>query len=292
MSEKDKEGEQEQTPESNDLGAFVGYRTPIAEEESPSEEELEEEVEEEEEEVEEEELEEEEEEPEVGFEPFEGFNQLPKPMQAQVTKLAQETAQAKLRLSVLDSIEKDPQTALLTLAEKYGIDLGQGGQDEEVEEFAINEVLQPEEGEDPAKYIARAMATYLGQFAKHQAKATMQKPAASTTQDFSIEKAVQGVVDGLSEKHKDWALYQDRMIELITKHPTLAGDPDELYKLAKGSAVNATDAEKARRTDMQVKKLKSGERPRGPRTVSKKGKILTFSESFDQAYDDVMNKRG
>lgn len=55
----------------------------------------------------------------------------------------------------------------------------------------------------------------------------------------------QGMESRLDKDHPDWRLYEEPMVELLKTHPTLARDPDTLYRMAVPSQVIEARAAKA-----------------------------------------------
>lgn len=301
-------------------GSTTGFRTfgggKAAEAESPrlqkagtvaKEEEEPEEDFSEEEEPEEEEWEEEEEEEEGLFDEEkipEELKGMAKQLQRTFTERMKGIGAMRLKANLVDAIERDPEGTILALADRYGIDFGGGNAPEEDEggdfEFEAPKVadLSPKKDEQMPDYIQRVIAESLKSAIPQLVKG-MQKgmPKAPTATNRDSEAFIRSEIDAtlrhLDETYPDWGIYEDRMAELVTKHPTLRNDPDELYRLAKSSRGASREQAKATRTRAKAKtakkgKVRSGERGGKPVVTTQKGKKLSFNEAWDRAKRDAL----
>jgi len=280
-------------------GGTVGYRsaTSLEEESTPGagepeddvvlqedyQEEPEEDLEEEEPEAELEVDEEEEELPEVSPE----LEEERKNLQKVFTEKMQEVGGLRLKANLVDAIDRDPEATLAYLAEQYGIDLGGKTEPAPEGKKLTFDDLPAKEDEDMASYLQRLVPHVVVPAVKEavqgvfeeQGKATAAQRGASTIN----QAGVKAVLEHLNTTYSDWATYEKEMIGLIMKHPTLARDPDELYKLAKGASVNPTDMARAKKTKKVVKKVASTSRPTKSMVVGTKGKKLTFDQAWELA---------
>lgn len=186
-----------------------------------------------------------------------------KSLQAGFTKKSQEFAANKHKIEAYDAFEKNPQQVIQQLAQQYGYQLMQGAQqpeDQNWEPQDWNEVTTRIK-EQARQEVLKDLAPYLNE---------VKQLKESTTEQY------------LDSKYPDWRNYEDDMRQLMESHPTLAKDPDTLYRMALPGEVVQSRAYKA-----ALKKVQSqtqGAKVSGQGTVNKQ----TSSEpdgplSFDQA---------
>ncbi len=306
MTEDRKEGNFE---DDGTEGANVGFmRYGEAEENSSkAKEEPEDELdqgEEDEEDLEEEEESEEEEEESGDEEDEEDESVLPKvskELQAErdallraFTKKTQGISNIRLQAKLVEAIDRDPERVLKDLARRYNVVLGEEAPKEK-KKFVPKEVekLTPKEGEELPSFIQRAIAANfegVSDMIKDAVEGAMgsQKPSDEVPNEVSgmDETAVQGVLADLNANHPDWGLYEEKMVDIVTTHPSYMNDIEGLYAAAKAQSVNVRDKVKAKK-GKKKKVERSGQRGSAVKVTSSKGKKMTFDEGWARAKRDL-----
>jgi len=187
----------------------------------------------------------------------------------------QEVSGLRMKASLADQIDKNPEAVIRNLAAQYNIDLTPKEIKESKKELDL-EGLAPGEKESLPVFIARVMEKVLD--ARETPAPKVQKQAGP-----SAREAVEKTLTHIKEHYSDWGIYEKRMTELVIKHPSLYQDPDELYKLAKGSFNAPQDKAINKKAKSKVKKVSSGERGRAPVITTPKGKKVPFNVAWDRA---------
>jgi len=285
--------------DNQDLGVNDGYmHFGMAKEESSSdkgkpEEELENleeegELEEEEPEEEEDELEDEpEEEEEEDFLKKKVSPELEKERKnllKSYTSKMKEVGGLRLKANLVDAIDANPEAVLRELALRYKVNLGEAREVQRGEE----EDLSPRKDEEMPAYIARLVKGAVKTAVSGVQEEGKRRVSEIEGRQALSEAKINATLKYLDDTYDDWGLYEKKMIALVTKHPSLATDPDELYQLARGTGKNLRVIAKAKKEkEKAVRKVKSGSRPTGTVVTSQKGKIRSFDEAWNQAKRDL-----
>ena len=144
-----------------------------------------------------------------------------KQMQGAFTKRMQEAKSNQHMVDAYRSFEADPQGTIRQLAQQYGYQLVQPGQNQEETDW------NPQTWDD---VMARA---------REEARKEFQP----------LMKEVQNVKQAnmetyLDNNHSDWRTYEDQMISILKDHPTMAKNPDLLYDMALPMEVKQARARK------------------------------------------------
>lgn len=213
-----------------------------------------------------------------------------------MTKL-KELAGVRSQAALVEQLNRDPQRVIMNLAQRYGVQLQQPQQQQQAKETPKFEpkVSEPREGENQAQYIQRLITESLGSlpdFIQQTITSAIQGNAAQQQTPTPVqqqEDVVKGVISYLDDKYTDWPMYEKEMVELVTKYPAYASNPDDLYNQAKrnhqASSTKATKVaskQKGRKSVARAKtKVKTKAKPKG-RT--------TFDQAWDAAKADLLSK--
>lgn len=137
-----------------------------------------------------------------------------KQMQAAYTKKSTQFKEAKNKIEAYDRFMSNPSATMQELAQQYGYQLVQRGQDAQSDDFS------PKTWDD---VMARA-------------KQEVMRELEPTLGEIRSMKQ-QNVEQYLDNNFSDWRTYEDDMLDLLQAHPTLAKDPDRLYQMAVPSEV-------------------------------------------------------
>ena len=132
-----------------------------------------------------------------------------KDMQSAYTKKTQDIAQKRQMIEAYEAFQRDPVNTLRQLNQQYGINV-QEKQDQEFNPNAWDDVFSETEKRMIPK-LMKELEKRLG----------------------PVENIVRGVQRNNLETHFDgvfpgWRQYEDDMVSVINKHPTLVNDPDKL----------------------------------------------------------------
>lgn len=184
-----------------------------------------------------------------------------KQMQGAFTKRMQAASANRHKVDAYDAFERDPLGTIRQLATQYGYDLSQPSQQQTTED--------PDTWED---VYAKATEHVMKQL----------NPLISEVQQ--TKKA--NIETYLDIHHPDWRQYEDAMTEIVNKHPSLATDPDTLYKMSVPSEV--LEARAAKRAMSKLQNKVDSSKVSGQSTTAKevsgkpKGK-MTIQEAADYA---------
>ena len=272
--------------DNQDLGVNDGYmHFGMAKEESSSDKgKPEEELEnlEEEGELEEEEPEEEEEEDFLKKKVSPELEKERKNLLKSYTSKMKEVGGLRLKANLVDAIDANPEAVLRELALRYKVNLGEAREVQRGEE----EDLSPRKDEEMPAYIARLVKGAVKTAVSGVQEEGKRRVSEIEGRQALSEAKINATLKYLDDTYDDWGLYEKKMIALVTKHPSLATDPDELYQLARGTGKNLRVIAKAKK-EKAVRKVKSGSRPTGTVVTSQKGKIRSFDEAWNQAKRDL-----
>lgn len=203
-----------------------------------------------------------------------------KQMQSAWTKKMQALSADKQKIEAYDAFMSDPIGQMQQVASRYGYQLTRGqaeqalksegqqtgqGKDNDWQPQNWNEVLQ-KASDMSYQRLRKELTPLLGEIQ------TMKKQ--------SVEKS-------LDEIDPMWRQYEDKMVELLGQHKTLASDPALLYKLAVPQ-----DVLESRATQQALKKMEAkgkASQISGSSTTTKKpatglpDKPLTFQEAVEAA---------
>ena len=145
-----------------------------------------------------------------------------KQMQADYTRGKQALKREQAKVDAYNQFLSDPQGTLRQLAGQYGYNLVQGAP-------------ESQEADDSPKtwddVYSRAKQEVLSEL----------NPVIGEVKRMKQ----QNVESYLDNSHPDWRQYEDRMLETLQEHPTLAHDPDKLYQLSVPSKLLEERAMKA-----------------------------------------------
>lgn len=205
-----------------------------------------------------------------------GLEKEKKNLQRLVNDRMQEVSGLRMKAALADQIAKNPEAVIRNLAAQYNIDMTPKEVKESKKELDL-EGLAPGEKESLPVFIARVMEKVLDVRESNKPKVAPQQA------DPSVREEVEKTLKYIQKTYSDWGVYEKRMTELVMKHPSLYKDPDELYKLAKGSFNTPQDKAKSKKAKGKVKKVNSGERGRAPVITTPKGKKVPFNVAWDRA---------
>jgi len=205
-----------------------------------------------------------------------GLEEEKKNLQRLVNDRMQEVSGLRMKAALADQIAQNPEAVIRNLAAQYNIDMSPKEVKESKKELDL-EGLAPGEKESLPAFIARVMEKVLDTRESNKPKVAPQQTGSSVREE--VEKTLKYI----QKTYSDWGVYEKRMTELVMKHPSLYKDPDELYKLAKGSHNNPKDKAKSKKAKGKVKKVSSGERGRAPVVTTPKGKKVPFNVAWDRA---------
>lgn len=209
-----------------------------------------------------------------------GLEEEKKNLQRLVNDRMQEVSGLRMKAALADQIAANPEAVIRNLAAQYNIDMTPKEVKESKKELDL-EGLAPGEKESLPVFIARVMDKVLDARESNKPKVT-QKQA-----DTSMREEVEKTLTHIKTNYSDWGIYEKRMTELVMKHPSLYRDPDELYKLAKGSFNAPQDKAISKKASGKTKKVSSGERGRAPVITTPKGKKVPFNVAWDRAMQEA-----
>ena len=217
---------------------------------------------------------------------------------AAATEKFKGVAALRLKASLVDAIQQNPEATIRDLAQRYGVQLGGAPaqqQQEDTYEFKAVDI-EPKQDESISDFMKRLMGGYMSQLPgmmKAQtpsAKGPAKGPAAQAEGGLS-EAEIAGSLRYLDSKYKDWPLYEETMVALLTKHPTYVNDLDSLYKTANATSVNTTDRINAKKN--KQKKPSTGVRPKKRVTVrTGKGRKMSFNQAWNAADRELSSGGG
>lgn len=185
-----------------------------------------------------------------------------KAMQASFTKGMQGIKGEKEKAEVMDELMKDPAAGIAYLAKKYGVELGETPKGE----------TKPPVGETE-KWIRDMIEEVVG---------TKLKDSLSPLQSAQYEAKAKADLAYLDANHPDWKLYEQVMEEVLKKHPTMAGDLDELYRISKAGFIEADKLGRASNKKASVLTTASS-----GKSTTVPSKIKGFDAAFKAACDKL-----
>ncbi len=135
-----------------------------------------------------------------------------KQMQGEFTKRLQGISSHQSKIDAFDAFERDPQGTIARLSKQYGYNFVQS-------DPQGNDDWQPKTWDDVMERATKIAREELREeFA----------PLTSEVQDLKRR----GVESQLDATHPDWRTYESRMVDTLKAHPSMANDPDALYRMS------------------------------------------------------------
>jgi len=137
-----------------------------------------------------------------------------KQMQGEFTKRLQGIKDGQTKIDAYDAFQRDPRGTIEQMARQYGYNFVQSDPN-----AGQNEAWQPKTWDEVmTKATEQARAELLQEF----------QPMAEEVQ--SLKR--QGVETHLDTNHPDWRAYESQMVDTLKAHPSMANDPDLLYRMS------------------------------------------------------------
>lgn len=130
-----------------------------------------------------------------------------KQMQSAYTKKMQNIAESRKKIEAFDAFQQNPVETIRQLARQYGIDIA-GTQQQQTE-------FNPQDWNDVFDRMKQEVLKELN-------------PVFNEVQNMKRSNMEMY----LDNHYPDWREHEDEMVTLVKAHPTLAKDPDKLYRLA------------------------------------------------------------
>jgi len=146
-----------------------------------------------------------------------------KQMQSAFTKKMQSFSGNQQAIDAYNQFMSNPQGTLQQLAQQYGYQLTQPGQQQQ-EETEFQPQTWDEVMERARKEVMKDLEPVIGE---------VQQMKKSNMETF------------LDNNFQDWRTYEDKMISLLNEHPTLSKNPEMLYNMALPEEVKQARAHKA-----------------------------------------------
>lgn len=194
-----------------------------------------------------------------------------KQMQADYTKKMQGIKGNQAKLDAYSAYEKDPQGTLRKLAQQHGIKILEGTDNKEPwEPKTWDEVLSEAEKRAEAKVLQRL------------------EPMFGQVQDLKTKN----METYLDQNFSDWRTYETQMVDLVTNHPTLANNPDLLYKLAVPESVIQSRAAKEalKKIQGQASSAQVSAGSTTHKTAVKSNGPLSFNQAIEAAKAELAAK--
>jgi hypothetical protein len=158
-----------------------------------------------------------------------------KQMQGNFSKKMQGIRDSRQKIDAYDAAMRDPQGTARQLAAQLGMTVVDG-QPQPVggEEF------KPQSWEDVVTHVTEQVREEMSQ---------QYAPLVGEVKNLK-QQNIEQYLDG---NYSDWRTYESEMIGTLQKHPSMANDPDTLYRLSV-----PTEVMEARATERALKKLKGG----------------------------------
>lgn len=183
-----------------------------------------------------------------------------KQMQGVFTKRMQETGQHRTKIEAYDRFSSDPVGTMQQLAASMGYKLVAPG------------------NEQPKDWNPQSWDDVMSEAEKRVLR--KMEPVYSELRDLK-KQSVEGYLDG---KYTDWRTYEDDMLKTLKTHPSLANDPDALYRLSVPSEVLESRAAKAAMAKLQSRS-DAAQVAGGTKTNRQTSQQPAGPLSFDQAVE-------
>ena len=203
-----------------------------------------------------------------------------KNMQAAFSRKTQEISADRHKVEAYNNFEANPLGTLQTLAQQYGYQLIQPNPN--ATQAEANQSFEPQTWDDvltaaekqAEEKILKKLEPLIGK---------VQELQQSNTESF------------LDNNFPDWRQYEDRMLQLMKAHPTLASDPGTLYKMALPEEVV-----KARATKSALNRLNantqnatvSGQSTTTKQASNQPAGPLSFNQAVEVAKARIASGRG
>ena len=193
-----------------------------------------------------------------------------KQMQSSFSKKMAGIREGKDKIQAYDQAMADPVGTVRQLAAQHNLTVVDGGPEET--EF------KPNSWEEVVNHISEKI------------EAQVRKEYAPLLGEVKSLKQ-QTIEQYLDREYKDWRTYEDEMVETLTAHPSLANDPDKLYRLSVPSEVLEAQA-----TERALAKIKgsadagSVSGAKSTQVTLDKPKIKTFEDAVKFAKDKLRSQ--
>jgi len=190
-----------------------------------------------------------------------------KQMQGAFTKKTQGIKQNQSKIEAYDAFNSNPVGTLQQLAQQYGFQLVQPGAAQQSEEE-----WQPQTWDDVLNK------------SKTDARNEVLKELEPLIDEVKSMKQL-NTETYLDNHYSDWRVYEDQMLGLLKSHPTLATDPDTLYRMAVPNEVIEARAMKAAlakgQTQSENAQISGGGNVK--KTTSQKLQVNSFNDAVNLA---------
>ena len=188
-----------------------------------------------------------------------------KQMQGAFTKRMQETASHRNKIEAYNRFEKDPVGTMQQIAASMGYKLVQPG------------------GEQPKDWNPQSWDDVMAEAEKRVLK--RMEPVYHELRDLK-KQSVEGYLD---DRFPDWRTYEDDMLRTLQSHPSLANDPDALYRLSVPTEVWEARATKAAMQKLQ-QRSEAGSVGGATKTTRPTQAEPSGPMTFDQAVEAAKRK--
>lgn len=189
-----------------------------------------------------------------------------KQMQGAFTKRMQDFAQHRQKVDAYDRFARDPINTVSAIAQQMGFKLVQAGneQPKDWNPSTWEDVLTEAEKRAESRVLKRM------------------EPVYNELRDLK-KQSVEGYLDS---QFPDWRTYEDDMLRTLQEHPTLANQPDKLYRLSVPEDVWEARATKAAMSKIQQRQQSAsmaGATSTTRPTVPEKTGPLSFDQAVEAA---------
>lgn len=173
------------------------------------------------------------------------------------------------KLAAYDAFMKNPQAEIQRMAQQYGMTIGQAQE-------AVQNEFNPQSWDDVMTHMKQQVLQDL-------------QPVFQEVQ--SVKK--QNIESYMDNNFPDWRTYEDQMRDNLGKHPSMASDPELLYRMSVPK--NVLDS---RATQAALKKLQaqnSNAQVSGGNKTNRQPAQLKKASSFNEAFEmaqQQLSKRG
>lgn len=188
-----------------------------------------------------------------------------KQMQGEFTKRLQKFRGQEQDLQLVAQFRANPEAMIRSMAQQYGLQLIQGGQQQDT----VPKDFNPQSWDEVEQHFRQKW----------------EKEALNPLANEVRQLKKQNIEQFLDSHHSDWRTYEDAMMDTLRKHPTLVNDPSTLYRMSVPSSVV-----EGRAMSAAMEKLKastaaasvSGAQTTKPTTTAPTGP-LTFAQAAERA---------
>lgn len=200
-----------------------------------------------------------------------------KQMQSSYTRKMQSFTDQADKIQAYDSFMQNPMQEIQRLAQQYGYQLTQAQQ-------------QAQQQQQESEWNPQSWDEVVNH-AKLQAKQEILQefqPIIGQVQEMKK----QNTETYLDNNYPDWKHYEDAMIQNLNKHPSLANDPDTLYRMSVPESVMTQRATKAA-LDKLKSQTSNAQVSSGNQTNSqppKVTKVSSFEDAVEKARQDLAQR--